>query len=119
MEFAEHNNNIIIKVPVTAEPLNAAMIKQGLQDAGFGRCFLLQNQLENLLVEYQQLQQKVKALTLAEHAKVLSYPLAEKRAAQLSFELSDDKMTAWAIITAAWGGNPISANELVKAAVNF
>ncbi len=119
MEFAEHNNNIIIKVPVTAEPLNAAMIKQGLQDAGFGRCFLLQNQLENLLVEYRQLQQKVKALTLAEHAKVLSYPLAEKRAAQLSFELSDDKMTAWAIITAAWGGNPISANELVKAAQQF
>jgi uncharacterized protein (DUF342 family) len=119
MEFAEHNNTIIIKVPVTAEPLNAAMIKQGLQDAGYGRCFFLQNQLDNLLVEYQQLQQKVKALTLAEYAKVLNYPIAEKRAAQLSFELSDDKMTAWAIITAAWGGSPISANDLVKAAQQF
>lgn len=119
MEFTEHDNNILIKVPVTAETLNAAMVTQGLHDAGYGRCYLLQNQLDNLIVEYQQLQQKVKALTLAENAKVLTYPLAEKRPAQLSFELADDKMTAWALITAAWGGAPISANELVKAAQQF
>lgn len=116
MEFTEHNNDILIKMPVTAEPLSLAMLKQAISDAGYSRCFVLQNQLENIVAEYQQLQQKVKALTLAPGAKSLTYPIAEKKSAQLSFEISDDKMIAWALITAAWGGNPISANELVKAA---
>lgn len=116
MEFTEHDNKITIKVPVTADAISATIVKQGLSEAGFSRCLLLQNQLDNLLAEYQQFQQKVKALTLAEGSKVLSYVIAEKRNAQLSFELSDDKMIATAVITAAYGGAPLSANELVKAA---
>ncbi len=116
MEFTEHDLNIIIKVPVSAAPLTADALKQAIIDAGFGRCFLNQNNLANLVAEYQEYQQKVKAMTLAENARVLTYPIAEKRPAQLAFEIAEDKMAAYAIITAAWGGAPISANELVKGA---
>lgn len=116
MQFTEHDQTIIITVSVSAEAISAEQIQQALREAGFGRCFLFQAQLDNLLAEYQQLQQKVKAMTLAENSKELSYPIAEKRPAQLTFEISDDKMKAVAFITAAWGGSPISANALVKAA---
>lgn len=116
MEFTEHDNNIIIKVPVTAETITSDIIKHALAEAGFARCYVLQNQLDNLLAEYQFLQQKVKDLTLAANSKTLSYPIAEKRNAQLSFEIAEDKMMATAFISPAWGGGHVSANDLVKAA---
>ncbi|WP_229833440.1 DUF342 domain-containing protein [Alishewanella longhuensis] len=96
--------------------MTAEQVQQGLQDAGYSRCFFFQAQLDNLLAEYQQLQLKVKGAILAANSKELRYPIAEKRAAQLTFEISEDKMKAVAFITAAWGGTPISANALVKAA---
>lgn len=116
MQFTEHDNTIIITVSVSAEAMTAEQVQQGLHDAGFGRCYLLKTHLDNLLVEYQQLQQKVVALTLAANSKELRYPIAEKRAAQLVFEISENKMSAVAFITAAWGGAHVAANALVKAA---
>lgn len=116
MQFTEHDQTIIITVSVSAEAITAEQVQQGLQDAGFGRCFIFQAQLDNLLVEYEQLLQKVNALTLAENSKELRYSIAEKRPALLTFEIAEDKMKAVAFISAAWGGSPISANALVKAA---
>lgn len=116
MQFTEHDQTITITVSVSAETLTGEQIQQALLDAGYGRCFLLQAQQDNLLAEYQQLHQKVVSSTLAAHAKTLIYPIAEKRPALLSFELSEDKMAAVAFITAAWGGAPVAANALVKAA---
>lgn len=116
MQFTEHDQIISITVSVSAAALTAEQLQQALQNSGYGRCFILQAQLDNLILEYQQLQQKVKALTLAEGSKELSYPIAEKRPASLTFEIAEDKMKAIAFITAAWGGNPISANAVVKAA---
>lgn len=116
MQFTEHDSTIILTVSVSAEAITAEQVQQGLHDAGFGRCYLLKTQLDNLLVEYQQLQQKVLALTLAANSKELRYSIAEKRAAQLVFEISENKMTAVAFITAACGGAHIAANALVKAA---
>ncbi len=86
-----------------------------LQAAGYGRCLVIQEQITNLLVEYQQIQQKIKEKLQPEGA-LLSYRVAEKRDAELSFDITEDKMSAAAIITAAWGGAPMSANALVKAA---
>lgn len=116
MQFTEHDQTIIITVSVSAEAITAEQVQQGLHEAGFARCFFFQAQLDNLLAEYQQLQQKVKGMTLAANSKELRYPIAEKRSAQLTFEIAEDKMKAVAFITAAWGGSPISANALVKAA---
>ncbi|MBZ9611963.1 DUF342 domain-containing protein [Rheinheimera maricola] len=86
-----------------------------LQEAGYGRCFLIQEQITNLLVEYQQIQLKIKD-QLQPVGTPLNYRIAEKRPAELSFDINEDKMAAAAIITAAWGGDPISANMLVKSA---
>ncbi|GGW50415.1 DUF342 domain-containing protein [Alishewanella tabrizica] len=116
MQFTEHESTITINVSVTASSLTFEHVQQSLHDAGYSRFYLLKAQLDNLLAEYHQLQQKVIAGTLADAAKSLSYPIAEKRAAQLVFEIAEDKMTAVAFITAAWGGAPIAANALVKAA---
>lgn len=116
MQFTEHDNTITITVSVSAEALTNESLQRALHAAGFERCFPLQTQIDNLLVEYQQLQQKVAALTLTPHTKTLQYAIAERRDAVLNFDVSDDKMTATALIMSAWGGAPISANTLVKAA---
>lgn len=115
MQFTEHNNSIKISVPVTLDALSAHDVNAQIQAAGFGRCLLIQDQITNLLVEYQQIQQKIKE-NLQPEGTILTYRVAEKRDAELSFDISDDKMSAAAIVTAAWGGAPLSANALVKAA---
>ena len=115
MQFTEHNNSIKITVPVTLNALTAQDVNAQLQQAGYGRCFLIQDQLTNLLIEYQQIQQKIKDKLQAEGA-LLTYRIADMRPAELKFDISEDKMSAAAIITSAWGGPPVSANMLVKAA---
>jgi uncharacterized protein (DUF342 family) len=115
MQFTEHNNSIKITVPVTLNALTAQDVNAQLQQAGYGRCFVIQDQLTNLLIEYQQIQQKIKDKLQAEGAP-LTYRIADMRPAELKFDISEDKMSAAAIITSAWGGAPVSANMLVKAA---
>ncbi|WP_231732077.1 DUF342 domain-containing protein [Rheinheimera sp. EpRS3] len=102
-------------MPVTLNALTAQDVNAQLQQAGYGRCFLIQDQLTNLLIEYQQIQQKIKDKLQAEGAP-LTYRIADMRPAELKFDISEDKMSAAAIITSAWGGPPVSANMLVKAA---
>ena len=115
MQLTEHNNSIKITVPVTLDALNAHDVNTALQEGGYGRCLIIQDQITNLLVEYQQIQQKIKE-KLKPEGEPLTYRIAEKRDAELSFDIAEDQMSAAAIITAAWGGAPISANALVKAA---
>jgi uncharacterized protein len=115
MQFTEHNNSIKITVPVTLDAISAHDINSQLQTAGFGRYLIIQDQITNLLVEYQQIQQKIKE-KLQPEGVPLTYRIAEKRDAELTFDIADDQMSAAAIITAAWGGAPVSANALVKAA---
>jgi len=101
-------------MPVTQTNLTVDLLKEQLHQAGYGRCLLLQDQIKNLLLEYQQIQQKIKQQLQAE-GYVLKYKVAQRVHAQLKVELSNDAMHATAEITAAYGGNPISANEAVKA----
>jgi len=115
MQLTEHNNSIKITVPVTLDALNAHDVNTALQEGGYGRCLIIHDQITNLLVEYQQIQQKIKE-KLQPAGTPITYRIAEKRDAELSFDIAEDQMSAAAIITAAWGGAPISANALVKAA---
>ena len=100
MQFTEHNNSIKITVPVTLNALTAQDVNAQLQQAGYGRCFVIQDQLTNLLIEYQQIQQKIKDKLQAEGAP-LTYRIADMRPAELKFDISEDKMSAAAIITSA------------------
>ncbi|QBL08991.1 DUF342 domain-containing protein [Rheinheimera sp. D18] len=115
MQFTEHNNSIKITVPVNLDALSAHDVNSQLSAAGFGRYFIIHDQIANLLVEYQQIQQKIKE-QLQPEGTPLTYRIAEKRDAELAFMIAEDQMSAAAIITAAWGGAPISANVLVKGA---
>lgn len=115
MQFTEHNNSIKITVPVTLDALRVEDINAALHEAGYGRCLLLQDQITNLVIEYQQIQQKIKE-QLQKPGHPLTYRIAEKKDAELTFEIIEEQMAAAAIITAAWGGAPVSANSLVKGA---
>ena len=64
-------------MPVTLTNLTADLLKDQLQQAGYGRCLLLQDQIKNLLLEYQQVQQKIKQQLQAE-GHVLKYKVAER-----------------------------------------
>ena len=75
MQFTEHNNSIKITVPVTLDALSADDVKSALQQAGYSRCFVIQDQITNLLVEYQQVQQKIKDKVQAE-GDTLTYRIA-------------------------------------------
>lgn len=115
MQFSEHNNKIKLIVPVTTEPLTEIAIQTRLEQAGYGRCRVDSESLSNLLLEYQTLQQKNQQQA-AEPAVEIEYFIAEKLDAEVIFEITDEQMQAFAIITTAWGGQAISANMLVKAA---
>ncbi|MBU1308113.1 MAG: FapA family protein [Gammaproteobacteria bacterium] len=115
MQFTEQNNSIKITVPVTLDALNANDLNSAIQQAGYSRCLVIQEQLTNLLVEYQQIQQKIKE-QLKPLGTPLTYRIAEKKDAELAFEIAEDHSSAAAVITAAWGGAPVSANSLVKGA---
>ena len=115
MQFTEHNNSIKITVPVTLDALRVEDINAALHEAGYGRCLLVQDQITNLVIEYQQIQQKIKE-QLQKPGHPLTYRIAEKKDAELTFEIIEEQMAAAAIITAAWGGAPVSANSLVKGA---
>lgn len=113
-QFSLKDDLVFIHMPVTQTNLTADLLKEQLQQAGYGRCLLLPDQIKNLLLEYQQIQQKIKQQLQAE-GYVLKYKVAERIHAQLKVDISSDAMVATAEITAAYGGNPISANEAVKA----
>lgn len=115
MQFSEHDDIIKVTLSVTDKPLSERLIQEQLKQSGCERCYILQPELQKLLANYQELS---KALTddSVENAPVLSCYIAEKRPAELKFEISEDKMTAYGIITADWGGAAISANNLIKSA---
>lgn len=116
ISFKEKEQQVHAVVAVVEAPLTKELLQQALQQAGYSRCKLVPEQIKNLLTYYEQEQQKVKEKLQAPHSKELSYAVAEKIDAELFFTIADDKMSASAHITAAYGGAPVSANALVKAA---
>ena len=113
-QFSLQDDLVFIHMPVTQTNLTLDLLKEQLHQAGYGRCLLLQDQIKNMLLEYQQIQKKIKEQLQAE-GYVLKYKVAQRVHAQLKIEISSDAMQASAEITAAYGGNPVSANEAVKA----
>ncbi len=113
-QFSLKDDLVFIHLPVTQTNLTLDLLKEQLHHAGYGRCLLLQDQVNNLLVEYQQIQQKTKQQPSSD-APSLKYKVAQRIDAQLKIELNSDATVATAEITSAYGGNPVSANDVVKA----
>ncbi len=113
-QFSLKDDFVFIHLPVTQTNLTLDLLKEQLHQAGYGRCLILQDQVNNLLVEYQQIQQKIKQQPSSD-APSLKYKVAQRIDAQLKIELNSDATVATAEITSAYGGNPVSANDVVKA----
>jgi len=118
MQFSRNEDTIIIDVMVTLLPLTPALVREGMAEAGFGRCFMVSDQLTNLLADYQALQSDLKQQKIPDGYRI-QRKIALRKNAELKLEIAPDAMTASATIIAAWGGAPISANELVKAAQEY
>jgi uncharacterized protein (DUF342 family) len=118
MHFIRDQDTIIIDVEVTLLPLTPALVREGMAEAGFGRCFVVSELLTNLIADYQALQSDLKLKKIADGYRA-QRKTAVRKNAELKFEIAPDAMTASATIVAAWGGSPISANDLVKAAQEY
>jgi hypothetical protein len=115
MQFSREEDVVSIGVEITLLPLTAALVREGMAEAGFGRCYLPPDLLNNLLADYQVLQSDLKSQKIPAGYR-MERRIAQRKNAEFKFDVSPDAMTVQASIVAAWGGNPISANELVKAA---
>ncbi len=115
MQFGKDQDFIEVKVAVGLNDLTAQAVRDALHEAGYGRCFILTEQINQLLADYQALQNDIKLNKLQEGV-VIRRKIAERRDAVVSIQAAPDGMTAVAEIIAAWGGAPVSANELVKKA---
>ncbi|MFC4654607.1 DUF342 domain-containing protein [Rheinheimera marina] len=113
-QFSLKDDLVFVEIPVSLTDISDATIKEQLEQAGYGRCLILLDQLSNLVVEYKQIQQKIKQ-QLQSEGYVLKYKVAQRKPAILNIMLSDDAMSATAEIIAAFGGQPVSANDVVKA----
>lgn len=118
MQFSRSDDIITIDVMVTLLPLTSALVREGMTESGFGRCFVVSDQMTNLLADYQALQSDLKLKKIPDGYR-LQRKVAVRKNAELKFDIAPDAMTASATIVAAWGGAPISANDLVKAAQEY
>jgi uncharacterized protein (DUF342 family) len=118
MQFSRNEDTISIDVMITLLPLTPALIREGMTEAGFGRCFVVNDQMTNLLSDYQALQSDLKLKKIPDGYR-LQRKIALRKNAELKFDIAPDAMTASATIVAAWGGSPISANDMVKAAQEY
>jgi uncharacterized protein (DUF342 family) len=118
MQFSRNEDIITVDVLITLLPLTPALIREGMTEAGFGRCLVINDQMTNLLSDYQALQSDLKLSKIPDGYR-LQRKVAVRKNAELKFDIAPDAMTASATIIAAWGGAPISANDMVKAAQEY
>jgi hypothetical protein len=115
MQFSREEDVISIGVEISLLPLTAALVREAMSAAGFGRCFIAADLMTNLLADYQVLQGDLKLQKIPPGYRI-QRRIAQRKNAEFKFDIAPDGMAAQATIIAAWGGSPVSANELVKAA---
>lgn len=115
MQFNRAEDFIEVVVAVGLHDLPPQGVREALLEAGYGRCFVLSEQINQLLADYQALQSDIKLGKLQEGVTIRR-KIAERRNALVTIQIAADAMTASAQIVAAWGGTPVSANDLVKTA---
>ncbi len=118
MQFSRNEDAILVEVAVSLLPFTSAQVLEELHAAGYGRCFILGEQLNQLMADYQAVQSEIKLHKRPDGSRI-QRKIALRKNAELKLEISADAMTATAAVTAAWGGSPVSANDLVKAAQDY
>lgn len=115
MQFNKAEDFIEVVVEVALHDLPPQALRDALVEAGYGRCFVHTEQINQLLIDYQALQGDIKLGKLKEGVAIRR-KIAERRNAVATIQVAADAMSATAQIVAAWGGTPVSANDLVKTA---
>ncbi len=115
IQFVRQDDVIEIQLSVTEQPLTLPTIREALNEAGYGRCQLIMDNISNLIADYQIIQSDIRLHKINPDTKI-SRRIAVRRDAELKIIIAADHMSAVAEITAAWGGKPISANDVVKIA---
>lgn len=115
LEFVRVDDELSVRVRVNLEPLSISDVSHQFLASPFARWQLNQQWLETFVDDYQTCVHDVAEQRLP-LGYVLERRIAIKKNATAIFQISDDLMVAKAAITAAWGGQPISANDLVKLA---
>ncbi len=115
IQFVRHDDVIEVQVNVSELPLTVQKIRDAMNEAGYGRCQLLMEQVSNFIADYEVIQSDIR-LNKVSAGTQISRRIAVRRDAELKIIVAADQMSAVAEITAAWGGKPISANDVVKIA---
>ena len=115
MQFVRHDDLIEVQVVVSEQPLTLPQIREAMQEAGFGRCQIVVDQISNLIADYEVIQSDIRLNKLPVGQKI-SRRIAVRRNAELKISIAADAMSASAEISGAWGGQPVSANDVVKIA---
>jgi hypothetical protein len=115
MQFSREDSAIFIEVGASLLPLTAQDVRSAFTQSAFSRCFLQTDYLQTFLQDYADLQLELRQQLIHEGYR-LKRQIAIRRDAELVFEIAVDKMSVVAILTAAWGGAHLSANDVVKAA---
>lgn len=115
MQFVRHDDLIEVQVTVTDLPITLQQIRDGLHEAGFGRCQVIGDQVSNLIADYEVIQSDIRLNKLPAGQKI-GRRIAVRRNAELKVNIAADNMSASAEISGAWGGQPVSANDVVKMA---
>lgn len=117
-QFTLEEDVVYIEVTVSAADFSEAMLLEQLHAAGYGRSLLLKDQQATLLLEYKQIQIDIQRQVKSEGV-LLRSAIAARKPAVLTVNIASDAMSVDAEIMAAFGGTPISANDVVKAAQNL
>lgn len=115
MQFVRHDDLIEVQVNVTEQPITLPQIREALSEAGYSRCQIITNQISNLLADYEIIQADIRLNKLPSGQKI-SRRIAVRRNGELKISIAADQMSVTAEITAAWGGQPVSANDVVRVA---
>ena len=115
MQFVRHDDLIEVQVSVNDLPITLQQIRDGLNEAGFGRCQVIGDQVTNLIADYEVIQSDIRLNKLPAGQKI-SRRIAVRRNAELKISIAADNMSVSAEISGAWGGQPVSANDVVKMA---
>ena len=115
MQFVRHDDLIEIQVIVSDLPLTLPQIREALNEAGYGRCQIITAQVTNFIADYEVIQADIRAGKLPPGQKI-GRRIAVRRNAELRINIAADGMSASADIIGAWGGHPVSANDVVKIA---
>jgi uncharacterized protein (DUF342 family) len=112
IQLQKLDEQLEIQVAVDTSPLTLQDIRQAMQQAGYGRFYIHPDEVNLLLADYLKLQAELASRPNLTVKRVI----AERRPASIELRIAPDKMSATAQIIAAWGGAPVSANDVVKTA---